>query len=220
MNRRPASGGIRLCTAGRSTRTKREQQGAGSWIGLARRLLSIWLPRLASDASLQTRPVEGRFALTLRSGASDHQRSLDEAAARPRPVSSRSAKLLADRQGDAEADDGGRIAAAARDDLEKDRVAPDLQTDEGCYVTDVEAEAPALSGIERRAGEQADLGRCDLEQRQRRRSGNGYPIIAVAIDAQRIIQPRRAVFPGREDARIDLLVIAAGVDMRRPDQQG
>ena len=30
---------------------------------MARRLLSIWFPRLASDASLRRRPVEGVFAL-------------------------------------------------------------------------------------------------------------------------------------------------------------
>ncbi|WP_050519487.1 Y-family DNA polymerase [Pseudorhodobacter antarcticus] len=39
---------------------------------MARRLLSIWFPRLASDTSLRQRPVEGPFALTLRSGNSDH----------------------------------------------------------------------------------------------------------------------------------------------------
>ena len=39
---------------------------------MARRLLSIWFPRLASDASLRVRPVEGPFALTHRSGNSDH----------------------------------------------------------------------------------------------------------------------------------------------------
>ncbi|NDV48555.1 DNA polymerase Y family protein, partial [Yangia sp. PrR003] len=39
---------------------------------MARRLLSIWFPRLASDTSLRKRPVEGPFALTLRSGNSDH----------------------------------------------------------------------------------------------------------------------------------------------------
>ena len=39
---------------------------------MARRLLSIWFPRLASDTSLRDRPVEGPFALTMRSGVSDH----------------------------------------------------------------------------------------------------------------------------------------------------
>ena len=39
---------------------------------MARRLLSIWFPRLASDTSLRARPIEGPFALTLRSGNSDH----------------------------------------------------------------------------------------------------------------------------------------------------
>ena len=39
---------------------------------MARRLLSIWFPRLASDASLKRRPIEGAFALTQRSGNTDH----------------------------------------------------------------------------------------------------------------------------------------------------
>ncbi|MDH2326356.1 DNA polymerase Y family protein [Cereibacter sp. SYSU M97828] len=38
---------------------------------MARRLLSIWFPRLASDAALRTNPVEGAFALILRSGNVD-----------------------------------------------------------------------------------------------------------------------------------------------------
>ena len=32
---------------------------------MARRLLSIWFPRLASDHALRSRPCEGAFALTL-----------------------------------------------------------------------------------------------------------------------------------------------------------
>ena len=47
---------------------------------MARRLLSIWFPRLASDASLRSRPVEGPFALTLRSGNSDHLHCVNPAA--------------------------------------------------------------------------------------------------------------------------------------------
>lgn len=39
---------------------------------MARRLLSIWFPRLASDHALRTRPCEGPFALTLRAGGADH----------------------------------------------------------------------------------------------------------------------------------------------------
>lgn len=39
---------------------------------MARRLLSIWFARLASDTSLRNRPVEGPFALTHRSGNSNH----------------------------------------------------------------------------------------------------------------------------------------------------
>jgi protein ImuB len=47
---------------------------------MAQQLLSIWFPRLASDASLQARPVEGSFALTLRSRASDSLNCLIPAA--------------------------------------------------------------------------------------------------------------------------------------------
>jgi protein ImuB len=44
---------------------------------MARRLLSIWFPRLASDTSLRTRPSDGPFALTLRSGNADHLHCLN-----------------------------------------------------------------------------------------------------------------------------------------------
>ena len=47
---------------------------------MARRLLSIWFPRLASDTSLRARPIEGPFALTLRSGNSDHLHCVNLAA--------------------------------------------------------------------------------------------------------------------------------------------
>ncbi|WP_050526526.1 Y-family DNA polymerase [Pseudorhodobacter aquimaris] len=47
---------------------------------MARRLLSIWFPRLASDTSLRNRPVEGPFALTLRSANSDHLHCVNLAA--------------------------------------------------------------------------------------------------------------------------------------------
>jgi protein ImuB len=47
---------------------------------MARRLLSIWFPRLASDTSLRRRPVEGPFALTHRSGNTDHLHCLNPAA--------------------------------------------------------------------------------------------------------------------------------------------
>ena len=47
---------------------------------MARRLLSIWFPRLASDTSLRTRPLEGPFALTHRSGNADHLHCLNPSA--------------------------------------------------------------------------------------------------------------------------------------------
>lgn len=49
---------------------------------MARRLLSICFPRLASDAALRLSPVEGAFALTLRAGNADHLRCLNPAAER------------------------------------------------------------------------------------------------------------------------------------------
>ncbi|MFQ1700789.1 Y-family DNA polymerase [Loktanella agnita] len=39
---------------------------------MARRILSIWLPRLACETALRRRPVEGPFALTQRVGNTDH----------------------------------------------------------------------------------------------------------------------------------------------------
>ena len=47
---------------------------------MARRLLSIWFPRLGSDISLRNRPVEGPIALSLRSGNADHLHCLNPAA--------------------------------------------------------------------------------------------------------------------------------------------
>lgn len=47
---------------------------------MARRLLSIWFPRLASDTSLRNRPIEGPFALTHRSGNTDHLHCVNMAA--------------------------------------------------------------------------------------------------------------------------------------------
>lgn len=47
---------------------------------MARRLLCIWFPRLASDASLRRRPVEGPVALILRAGNADHLHCLNAAA--------------------------------------------------------------------------------------------------------------------------------------------
>lgn len=49
---------------------------------MVRRLLSIWFPRLASDASLRRRRVEGPFALIHRSGNADHLHCLNRAAER------------------------------------------------------------------------------------------------------------------------------------------
>lgn len=47
---------------------------------MGRRLLSIWFPRLASDATLRKHPAEGPFALVLRSGNRDHLHCLNAAA--------------------------------------------------------------------------------------------------------------------------------------------
>ena len=47
---------------------------------MARRLLSLWFPRLASDASRRRRPVEGAFALVLRAGNAEHLHCLNREA--------------------------------------------------------------------------------------------------------------------------------------------
>ncbi|MBJ2150171.1 DNA polymerase Y family protein [Paracoccus sp. IB05] len=47
---------------------------------MARRLLSIWFPRLASDVSLRIRPLDGPFALTLRASNAEHLHCLNKAA--------------------------------------------------------------------------------------------------------------------------------------------
>ncbi|WP_410216970.1 Y-family DNA polymerase [Paracoccus sp. (in: a-proteobacteria)] len=47
---------------------------------MPRRLLCIWFPRLASQASLRQDPAFGPFALTLRSGSSNHLHCIDPVA--------------------------------------------------------------------------------------------------------------------------------------------
>lgn len=47
---------------------------------MAQRLLYIWFPRLASDISLRSRPVEGPFALTQRASNAEHLHCLNTAA--------------------------------------------------------------------------------------------------------------------------------------------
>ncbi|ANT61052.1 nucleotidyltransferase [Salipiger sp. CCB-MM3] len=95
---------------------------------MAKRLLSIWFPRLASDISLRRRPVEGPFALTLRSGNADHLHCVS-----PR----------AQAQGLAR----GMALADAR------ALCPDLAT----RPADLGREAAALSGLLRWAGRYAPL---------------------------------------------------------------
>ncbi|OZA18138.1 MAG: nucleotidyltransferase, partial [Rhodobacterales bacterium 17-64-5] len=95
---------------------------------MARRLLSIWFPRLASDSSLRLRPVEGPFALTHRSGNSDHLHCVNVAAI---------ARGL--RRGMALAD--------AR------AICPDLAT----RAADLAAEAAALASLRRWAGRYAPM---------------------------------------------------------------
>ncbi|PID37379.1 MAG: nucleotidyltransferase, partial [Rhodobacterales bacterium] len=47
---------------------------------MARRVLSIWFARLASDLALRRRPLEGAFALTHRAGGAEHLHCLNSAA--------------------------------------------------------------------------------------------------------------------------------------------
>lgn len=87
---------------------------------MARRLLCIWFPRLASQASLRHRPAQGPFALTLRRGNADHLHCLDP---------------LAEAQGLSR----GMPLADAR------AICPDLTT----RPADLMAEIGALSGLRR-----------------------------------------------------------------------
>ena len=95
---------------------------------MARRLLSIWFPRLASDTSLRSRPVEGPFALTHRSGNSDHLHCVGLAAA---------ARGL----------HRGMPLADAR------AICPDLAT----RPADLQREAAALASLRRWAGRYAPM---------------------------------------------------------------
>jgi protein ImuB len=95
---------------------------------MARRLLSIWFPRLASDASLRLRPVEGPFALTHRSGNTDHLHCLNPAA---------SARGLS----------RGMSLADAR------AICPDLAT----RTADLAREAAALASLRRGASRYAPM---------------------------------------------------------------
>ena len=65
---------------GRLQRTKREHWASIRFTGMARRILSLWLPRLASEMSLRRRPHDGPFALSLRAGNADHLHCLNRAA--------------------------------------------------------------------------------------------------------------------------------------------
>lgn len=95
---------------------------------MARRLLSIWFPRLASDTSLRTRPLEGPFALTHRAGNADHLHCLNTAA---------SARGL----------HRGMALADAR------AICPDLAT----RPADLAREAAALAALRRWAGRYAPM---------------------------------------------------------------
>lgn len=95
---------------------------------MARRLLSIWFPRLASDTSLRTRPLEGPFALTHRAGNADHLHCLNPSA---------SARGL----------HRGMALADAR------AICPDLAT----RPADLAREAAALAALRRWAGRYAPM---------------------------------------------------------------
>jgi protein ImuB len=99
---------------------------------MVRRLLSIWFPRLASDHALRSRPCEGAFALTLRSGNTDHLHCVNKAAL-----------ALGLRRGMALAD--------AR------AICPDLST----RPADLQAEAAALESLRRWAVRYAPMVAAD-----------------------------------------------------------
>lgn len=99
---------------------------------MARRLLSIWFPRLASDHALRSRPCDGAFALTLRSGNSDHLHCVNRAAL---DIGLHRGMALADARA----------------------IFPDLST----RPADLVAEAQALANLRRWAGRYAPMVACD-----------------------------------------------------------
>ena len=95
---------------------------------MARRLLSIWFPRLASDASLRRRPAAGPLALTLKARGAEHLHCLNP-----------------------EAEACGLHRGMALADARAIR--PDLAT----RPADLAQEAAALAGLRRWAGRYAPL---------------------------------------------------------------
>ena len=99
---------------------------------MARRILSIWFPRMASDIALRKRPVEGPFALIHRSGNANHLHCLNKAA---------EARKL----------HRGMALADAR------AICPDLTTDQA----DLPREATALKQLGRWANRYSPMVSCD-----------------------------------------------------------
>ncbi|MEX2520717.1 MAG: DNA polymerase Y family protein [Paracoccaceae bacterium] len=141
---------------------------------MARRLLSIWFPRLASDASLRARPVEGPFALTHRSGAADHLHCLDPAASArglSRGMALADARAICPGLATRPADLAREAAALASLRRWAGRYAPMVATD------GVDGLMADISGVPHLFGGEADL-RDDLEARLERAGLHAVSAIA------------------------------------------
>ena len=131
---------------------------------MARRLLSIWFPRLASDTSLRTRPVEGPFALTHRSGNADHLHCLNMAASARglhRGMALADARAICPDLATRPADLAREAAALASLRRWASRYAPMVATD------GVDGLMADISGVPHLFGGEADL-RDDLQARLER----------------------------------------------------
>lgn len=128
---------------------------------MARRLLSIWFPRLASEISLRHRPVDGPFALTLRASNADHLHCLTPAAEAQglHPgLSLADARAICPSLETRVADLGREVAALAALRRWSSRYAPMVATDgrDGLMAD--------ISGVAHLFGGEAEL-RADLEAR-------------------------------------------------------
>jgi protein ImuB len=131
---------------------------------MARRLLSIWFPRLASDTSLRTRPLEGPFALTHRSGNADHLHCLNQAASArglTRGMALADARAICPDLSTRPADLAREAAALASLRRWASRYAPMVATD------GVDGLMADISGVPHLFGGEEDL-RCDLQARLER----------------------------------------------------
>ncbi|MFG6083946.1 DNA polymerase Y family protein [Paracoccus litorisediminis] len=137
---------------------------------MARRLLAIWFPRLASEISLRTRPLAGPFALTHRAGNADHLRCLNaEAEARGlyRGMALADARAILPELATRPSDSPSEIAGLKLLRRWADRYAPQIATDgEDGLIADITGVAHLFGGEEElRDDLQARLARAGLSAR-------------------------------------------------------